>query len=417
MSELELQSTRETDPRSFYGYIIVAASFFIMLLGMGFYNSFGLFLKPMIAEFGWTRAITAGAFSLSCFIRGSIGIVMGRVNDKLGPRTVLSICGLLLLLGYLLMYLVDNIYQFYYTYVLLIGIGVGCIYVPLLSTVARWFMKNRSTITGIVTSGLSLGTLVCPLLVAQMIISYGWRMSYLIIGLSSFFIIAIAAQFLRREPKQIGQIPYGANIYEQSLLSRQNDGLQLSDAVRTIQFWILAGILFCTGFCRIAVSVHIVPYMTDLGFSTADAAKILGIIGGTNILGNIVGGSAYDRIGGKKTYIVSFVIISATLFWLVKSTDIWMFYLFAVTFGLGLGVTAPLPSPIIAELFGLKSHGMVFGSTNFVYAVGAAIGPFLLGYAFDMTGNYLISFFICITVSIIGLILAITIKPITRISS
>jgi OFA family oxalate/formate antiporter-like MFS transporter len=124
------------------------------------FYAFGVFFTPLLIEFGWSRAVTAGGFSACQMVRGMSGVGMGRLTDKAGPRIFLTISGLLLGAGFILMYYVDSLWQFYLFYTVLMGIGLGGFWVPLMSTVARWFVKKRATMSGIVLAAGGLGTLV-----------------------------------------------------------------------------------------------------------------------------------------------------------------------------------------------------------------------------------------------------------------
>ena len=139
MSSSEISPPAKAKPTFFYGHIVIWSLAIIMLTIWIPYTAFGVFFKPVLTEFGWTRALTSGAFSLAMIISGLLTIVMGALNDKFGPRVVLTLCGSLLGLGYLLMSQVNAIWQFYLFYGVIIGIGMGGSVIPLLSTVARWF--------------------------------------------------------------------------------------------------------------------------------------------------------------------------------------------------------------------------------------------------------------------------------------
>ena len=202
---------RSKKPKLFYGYIIVAAAFLITLIMCGTLFTFGVFFKPILTEFGWTRAMTSGAFSLCILLFGLLGIGTGRLTDRFGPRVVMSGCGFFLGLGYLLMSQVSAIWQLYLFYGVMVGIGVSGSFVPLVSTVARWFAERRGMMTGIAVSGIGIGTMIMPLVANWLISSYGWRTSYIVVGITVLVLIILVAQFLRRDPGQMGQLPYGAD--------------------------------------------------------------------------------------------------------------------------------------------------------------------------------------------------------------
>ena len=265
--------------------------------------------------------------------------------------------------------------------------------------------------TGIVIIGLSTGVIVMPPVTNWLISLYDWRVTYLIMGGIVLVIVVLAAQFLRRDPTQMGQLSYGKSESKEGGLKSGTDGFTFREAVYTNQFWLMSGIVFCGGFWRLTILVHIVPHVTDLGFSPASAANILAIIGGVNILGIFIGGSLSDRLGSRQTYVISFILMSVASLWLLQAKEMWMLYIFTIIFGLGSGLNSPLQSPLIARTFGLRSHGMIFGATNSFYAIGAAVGPFITGYIFDVTGSYQLAFIISAALGIVGLIFAAVLRP------
>ncbi len=414
MINQETNQLRKTEPRFFYGYIVVVAAFIIMLVGYGLFNSFGVFFKPLVTEFGWTRATTSAAFSLSMIVSGVLGVVMGGLNDRFGPRIVLTVCGCFLGLGFLLMSQTATIWQLYLFYGVIIGIGVSGLWVPLLSTVARWFVKRRSLMTGIVLAGMGIGTLVAPLVVSRLIAAYDWRMACIILSIAILIVIALASQFLRRAPGQMEQLPYRKNEGGEQESKSGTEGFSLREAVHIRQFWLVFCMSFCWGFCLSSVLVHIVPYTIELGIPAVSAANILAAIGGMSVLGNFFLGHLGDRIGNRQIFIIGFILWTALLFWLVPSKERWMLYIFAFIFGFADGGLSASESPIIAWLFGLSSHGLIFGVLGLGFTIGAAIGPFVTGYIFDLTGGYQAAFLVCAAFSIFGLILASILRPTKR---
>ena len=313
--------------------------------------------------------------------------------------------------GFLLVSQINNAWQLYLLYVVIIGIGTSGIWVPLLSTVVKWFTKRRSMMTGIVIAGLHIGTLIFPPLNNWLISIYDWRITYLIMGGIVFVIVILSAQFLRHKPAQMGQLAYGESESKKGGAKPGIDGFTFREAVYTNQFWFAAALVFCVGFWRVAILVHIVPHVTDLGFSTASSANVLATIGGLSVPGTVIGGSIADRIGSRQAYLISFILLLAASFLLLQAKELWMLYLFAVIFGLGGGMVGPLHSPLLAALFGLRSHGMIFGATNVGYTIGAALGPYMAGYIFDITGSYQTAFLTCAVVGIVGFICVALLRP------
>lgn len=403
--------TADKKPRFFYGYIIVLFSLLVLIVTDGTYYSFGVFFKPLSADFGWTRAMTSAAFSLSGILTGFFYVVTGRLNDKVGPRIVVTACALLLGLGYLLMSQIETLWQFYLYYGLIVAIGVSGGWVPMISTVSRWFVKRRGLMTGIVVTGVGLGTMIGPPVATWLIATYDWRLSYIMVGTASLVILVLAAQFLRRDPSQVGQLPYGEEETDSQDPNLEVSGFSFREAIHTRQFWILLVANLCFGFSLFVIMVHIVPHTTDLGVSAAKAANILATIGGIGIIGRIIMGIAGDRIGTKRPFTLSFIFLSVSLAMLLVAKEVWMFYLFAAVFSFAYGGMVTLLAPLVGDLFDLRSHGTILGSAAFAFNIAGAAGSVLAGYIFDVTGSYQLAFIICIILSIVGLIAALLLRP------
>jgi MFS family permease len=409
-----LPQHNKNEPRFFYGYIVVIAAFFIMVVSWAAYNSFGVFFNPLLEEFGWNRAVTSGAFSLSMFIYGVLGIVVGALNDRFGPRVVLTFCGILLGLGFLLMSQISALWQLYLFWGVIIGIGMSGVWVPLLSTVAKWFDKRRTLMTGIVIAGLGIGGLIGPPLISRLIATYDWLLSLIIVGIAVLLFVVIATQFLKRGPTQMRQLPKSESGGNLQAAKSITNSFSFKEAVKTTQFWIVFGMFFCYGFGTYAIVVHIVQHAIDLKISPVSAANILAARGAMVILGNYILGALADRVGNKQIYIIGFIMMSAALLWLSLADKEWMLYLFIVVAGFASGGMGASESPLTARLFGISSHGLIYGVVHVGFTIGAAAGPFITGYIFDLTGGYQPAFLTCAAFGIIGLILTVILRPTTK---
>ncbi|MFC1914979.1 MFS transporter [Chloroflexota bacterium] len=383
-----------------------------MAITWGSMYSFGIFFKPVLLEFGWTRAVTSGAYSLAFLLNGFLGIFIGRLSDKYGPRIVVTVCSLLLASGYLLSAQIDAVWHLYLFYGVLVGIGSSGAYIPAVSTVARWFVAKRGLMTGITMSSVGLGILIVPPIVNVLISNYGWRISFVIIGVITFILIVLSAQFLKRDPGQLGQLPYGGSKVIHEGLGSGYEVFSLQRAIRTKQFWMVSMMFLCFGACVQTIMVHIVPHATDSAITSISAATILAVIGGVSTASRVILGTASDRIGNKRAITISFIMMFIALILLLFTKDLWMFYLFALIFGLAYGGWSALISVIVAELFGLASLGVILGAVIFGATVGDAFAPFLAGRIFDITGSYQLAFLICVVLSIIAIVLALLLKPI-----
>jgi MFS family permease len=379
----------------FYGYIIVVVIFVLQLVMFGPRVSFGVFIKPLNAQFDWSVALISGAFSISSLVQAISSIVMGWLNDKRGPRFVLTICGMLVGSGLILMFLVDAVWQLYLFYGALIGVGMGGLVAPQMSTIARWFVRRRNIMTAVLMTGGGLGGLIGPPLITWLIYTYTWQKAYLFIGIGVFLLMVLPAQFLRRDPSQMGQVPYGDNTQSQARGPSVAKGLSSKQALQTKRFWLFALAIFCVGFCLWTVMVHIVPCAIDRGISPRVAAVILAVMNGAQPVGSIVMGIVSERIGNRRSLVTCVSLLSAVILLLFPVTNPWLLGLILMVIAFGLGGISVVQSSITAELFGMKSHGTILGYTVFTFSIGGALGTYIGGSVFDATGSYQIVFLIC----------------------
>ena len=396
----------------FYGYIIVIVAFISMAVSWGAYFSFGVFFKPVMAEFGWNRAVTSGALSLSMIVQGLLGIVAGAIVDRLGLRILLMFAGIVMGMGYLLTSQVSEVWQFYLLQGLIVGIGISGTIVPINATLARWFTARRSLMTGIVLAGTGVGSFLSPPVANWLIALYGWRLTYIIVGGAILTVLVIGAQFIRRDPATMGQDPHSASAQVKKRLQPDVPALSLKEAVGTRQFWLVFILFFCLGFYRLTFLTHLMPHATDLGISAMAAANIMATAGGANVVGRIAMGMLADRVGGRRNFIIGFILMAAAALWLIPANEEWMLYLFAAVFGFAHAGVGTSEAPLVASLFGLRSLGLIFGVIAVAITIGGSVGPVLAGYIFDATGSYQSAFFVCVAIGIIAIIMAVLIKPI-----
>jgi MFS family permease len=410
---------KTTRSKFFYGYVITAAGFTIWAIGWGtFTPAFSVFFKPLLAEFGWSRADTSLAYALSFLVQAGVAIVMGWLTDRLGPRIVVSVLGSALGICYLLMSRVDSLWQFTLTYAVVGGIGVSTLNVPVMVTVSRWFVKRRGLMIGIVQAGMGLGGFVFSPLSGWLIVSYGWRSAYIVLGIIALVGMVVGGLFLRRDPREKGQLPDGeraATVTERkaSQPSAQMVGLSLGEAIRTRPFWMMAGIYGVFGFCRSTYTAHLAAHVQDSGFSLADGANVLAVVIGASVFGRIGLGRVADIIGNRRGFIISFGTTALALLWLLVSRELWMFYVFAFVFGVAWGNQAVLRFSIASEYFGLASLGLIMGALGVGESMAAMLGSFIAGYIFDVFGNYNVMFFVGVGISAAGIVLAWLLKPAT----
>lgn len=391
-----------------YGWVMVVISIGVLVtLGLTF-HCFGVFLKPITTELEWDRGALSAAYSIMVLVAGPVAIVAGRLSDRYGPRPLVTIGGLLTGIAFLLTSQISALWHIYLIWGILIGIGATFCLLPIMAIVPRWFTKKRGIATGMVMSGMGVGGIISPLLSQWLISAYGWRQAFIILGLITLVIIIPLAQFMRQSPQQVELKPYGGDeiIENKQSQSSATKGLSFSQAVRTREFWLWGLIQAALFFCMGAVVVHIVPHATDVGIPEVIAASILSISAGVGIFGRLGIGIISDRVGGRLTLSVCLILATLGLTWLLFANEIWMFYLYAVVQGLSFASVVTLLPVLTAELFGLKSLGVIIGALTLVGVVGEAIGPILTGSVFDITGSYWLAFLTCVVICAAAVILS-----------
>jgi MFS family permease len=392
-----------------YPYIIAAICFSIQALGIGVYIAFGVFFNPLMTEFGWSRAAISGAASLAFFTMGVFGIIVGRLNDRFGPRLLMSVTALCLGLGCVLMGRLSSLGGLYLCYGLILGFGLSSIDVIALTTVARWFAHRRGVMTGIVKVGTGAGQFTIPLFASWLILQYGWRRGFVIIGILIALILVAMAQFLRRDPAAVG-----LNLPRVSIVKtpRTDEGLSLAQAIRTFQFWTICLTYLLLVFGLMTIMLHIVPHARDLGISSLPAASVLSAIGGVSMLGRLLSGLAIDRRGSKRVMTACFILLLSSLVWLQFAHRLWMLYCFAAVYGLAHGGLFTTISPLVAEWFGIRSHGVILGIVGCFATTGGAAGPLMAGWLFDLTGSYSVTFQIITAMAIVAWGLSLSLRPV-----
>ena len=397
-----------------YKYIIAAACFGTQAVGVGLFISYGVFINPLIEEFGWSRANISGASSLSFFLIGLLAIVVGRLNDKVGPRKVMLVTSCFIGFGFFLTSKVQSIWQLYLFYGILTGIGFSSIDVIALSTTARWFVKKRGFVTGLVKVGTGAGQLIVPLAASLLITGFSWRASFMVIGISGMILLLLISRLLHRDPEVMGLSSKEKASSKKDAKAFKGTGLSFGQAVRTHQFWLIFIVNFAVVYCLLIILVHIVPFARDLGISATKAAGVLSTIGGVSMLGRFATGLFIDRFNSRLAMIFCFVLLISTLLWLQIADELWMIYLFAACYGVAHGGFFTAISPIVAEYFGIGAHGALFGGIVFSGCFGGSVGPILAGYIFDVTGSYSPAFWLSTVVALLGLGFILLLKPIRK---
>jgi len=376
-------------PISIYKWLLVSALTLVMIGFYGSLLSFGVLLKPVLEEFGWTRAVASGAMSTAAGIAGLLGIVSGRLTDKYGARIIIAAGALLCILGYLLMIRVNSVWQLYVYFGIIVGIGFTVCWTPVNATISRWFFKKRVLALGIATSGITLGHMFVPPLVAIFITMNGWRYAYILLAVIICVSAVPAVVMIGKNPPNANDpVPQGERKTRhhdnKSVTAIQPHHWTVAEAAKTRSFQMLMVMGFVTAAGFYFVAVHIVAYATDIGIDTHSAALILTFMGGANILGKLFMPAIVTKIGGRIALLILLALQALSLFLLIGANHLWLFFILCSTFGFGFGASSPIRMSMVSEFFGLRSVGTMIGIIEISWAIGAITGPKIEVCCFDL---------------------------------
>ena len=380
--------------RFFYGWIIVASGTVLLSASFGMCYSFSVFFTSLQNEFSWSRATTSSIFSLYLLLAGMFSVIGGRASDKYGPKNVVLIMGIISGLSLVITSRVQSLWQLYLTYSVLLALGTGAMYIIVMSTGSRWFLRKRATVIGIMGSGSGLGTVIVAPVGAWLISTYHWRSAYIIIGIVAWSVIIPAALLLKKEPSEIGAHIDGKPISETTEFATTPEAgeFSLQKVVTTRNFWLFFLIWFSYSFCLHMIMGHLVPSAEDVGMTPIRAAAVFSILTAVAIPSRLMGGFVADIVD-KRTIASAFaLIIAITMFWLVFADKMWMFYLFAAIYGIAYGGIDPPLIALVGDAFGLSKAGEIMGFLMVSWGIGSATGPYISGLIFDQTGGYQLAF-------------------------
>lgn len=385
--------------RVFYGWWIVAAGFGLeTLIGALMFHAYGAYVVLLREEFGWSKTLFSAAFSMARAESGILGPVQGWLTDRFGPRVLIRTGMVVFAIGLMLMSQIDSPLTFFATFFLMaIGSSLGG-YLPLGVAIVGWFRRRRSLALSISATGLPVGGLLMPLIVASLT-RFGWRWTAFISGLLVLVVGLPLAQIIRHRPEAYGLRPDGdtepdeAASMKGSRAPAARPDFTAREAIRTPAFWYVSLGHGSALLVVSAVMVHLIVHVTErLGYSLAQSASVVVLMTVMQGLGQVTGGLLGDRYSKRLISAACMLAHAAGLFVLAFATQFWMVLLFAVLHGLGWGIRGPLMSAIRADYFGAGSFGTITGISSMVVMFGMMAGPLVAGILADRTGSYELGF-------------------------
>ena len=386
-------------PRIYYGWVVVALTFWMALITMAGRGGFGVFVLPMSAEFGWNRGTISLAAALGALVSGFIQPLVGHLYDRLGGRRLMlvslvasGLCTALLAFTAHLMFLM-------LMYGVLLSIALsGSSITTTSALLSKWFHRQRATAVSLNAAGASVGGLFLVPLTAYLIAQVGWRLTWVVLGLMVLGLaVPLALAFLRDDPAELGLLPDGAAqpLVVGPAVAVRPSPLEVTswrDAFRSRPMWQLCGGYFVCGFSIALVSTHFVPFAIERGYTATTAAAAYGVMSGLNVIGVLAVGALSDRSGRKNPLGLVYALRGCAYLALLLLSADWSLWGFVAIMGFSWWATLPLTSALTAEVYGLKHLGMLNGLAFTAHQIGGALSIQLGGVLRDLTGSYTVPF-------------------------
>jgi len=378
------------DQKLFYGWWVVGAFSVTTFMSTGVRHAVGPFLKPIVDDLGLDRASFSAVIALSLFLYGVFMPLAGMALDRFSVRVVTSAGTLLLVASLVLTAMVRNVWEFTAVYGVLVPLGLaGTGPVIASGVVARWFSRRRGTALSVLGSASMTGMSLLVPAVTWLILTVGWRATYVVIaGLILVIALPLCLWVMRDSPESVGLTADGAPRLPGAPTGAV-ERVSAGEALRTLAFWQLAGSFFTCGFSMSLLSAHGIPMLTDHGYSPMFASWALGVLGGSSIGFTVMLGAISDRFGRRPVLASIYagrVLIFAGFF-LIRDNPTAILAV-AVLGGITMAGTGSMTSALTADIYGRFSVSSVFGLIFLVHQTGSALGSWLAGVLFEATGGY-----------------------------
>ena len=389
--------------RIYYGWVVVGVTVLALLVAAGVRSAPGILILPLEEEFGWGRSAISFAASVGLLLYGAVGPVAGGLMDRFGPRRLMLLGLALTAVGTLAGAAMTQLWQLNLAWGVLTGIGTGASALVLGATVAnRWFDRRRGLVLGIFGAATSAGQLVFVPLLMWLVDGAGWRVATLVLTGCAAAILVPVLTLMRDDPADLGLAPDGAPLTAAALAMEPGAGAAagagvsggiLGRAARTPEFWLLSGSFFiCGATSNGLIGTHFIPHSIDHGIPETTAAGALGLMGAMNFVGTVASGWLTDRRDPRLLLAIYYALRGLSLLFLPFVAGFPGLAVWAVVFGLDYIATVPPTAALVADRFGRRHVGAVFGWVFLAHQLGAALAAYGGGLARDALGDYRAAF-------------------------
>lgn len=374
-------ATAPSETDSPYAVVRLLITLVLMVAGASGMYVVAVVLPAVQAEFGVARGAAAVPYTISMIGFGIGGMIMGKMADRFGVMIPLLVGAVCLGAGFIVAGMAPNITVFTLAHGVLIGLcGSSATFSPLIADTSLWFVRRRGIAVGVCASGNYLGGAIWPPIVQHFVDTVGWRQTYVGLGIVSFLLMGGFALLMRRRPpaadtsdarsgaSQASEMPFGLSMGKAQLLL------------------CIAGVACCVAMAM--PQVHIVAYCGDLGYGAARGAQMLSLMLACGVVSRLVSGLICDRIGGLRTLLLGSVLQGIALLLFLPFDGLASLYVISALFGLFQGGLVPSYAIIVREHFTAAEAGSRVGAVIMCTMIGMALGGWLSGQIFDLTGSY-----------------------------
>jgi MFS family permease len=379
--------------RVFYGWIVVAVTALVVLVTAGVRSAPGAFILTMTDEPGWSTASVSFAAAVGLVVFGLAGPVSAWLMGRIGVRNVVLLSLAVTAVSLIVTSVVREIWQLTLSFGFLSGLGTGLVASVLGPTVAtRWFVRHRGLVTGILGASNSTGQLIFFPFLTALAVFADWRLAALVLAALSLALLVPVVLWIRNDPADVGARPLGVALGAIASTSPPDRGV-MRRAVRTSDFWFLAGTFFvCGATSNGIVGQHFIPHAVDHGFTAVAASSALALMGVFNFLGTIASGWLTDRWDPRRLLLAYYAFRGISLLLVPFIHDTLSIAAFAVLFGLDYIATVPPTVALVADRFGRHNVGVVYGWVFAAHMLGAAIAAWAAGIVRENVGDYAAAF-------------------------
>ena len=394
-------------PRVFWGWWIFTGAVITQFVTIGFAAQVtGVFLVPMTEELGWSRSEFVLAASIGFGIGGISGFFIGPLIDRYGARPIMLVGGTLGGLSLIAVSQIDTLWQFIVVRGAMSQLGlfmVGPFVVN--ATLSKWFVVNRGRVIALASIGPSLGGIIPPLALTPIVDTYGWEAGWVVMGIATLLLVYPCAIVMRRQPEDYGILPDGKTGYEEPTEEERRQmemvrrdfmsSYTRGEAVRTPALWLVA-VGFALGVAVVAsIYAHVIPFMTDTGYTRPQAAFVFAAQGFVALLSKFFWAWIMQKRSPRGLSVLSMAMMGASVALMpfaAETSLVGLLVVFSI-FGFGVGGMFPLFDFVWAWYFGRRYIASVRSTGLPISVVIAVTGPILTGLYHDAVGNYIGAFF------------------------